>query len=134
MSLSDTAFVISSADEITEAIVARVSWPWSSDPDRLLVSVKVGNLTVQSTEPGQMGRLGAALIAAEEAAENARAKYGLRTAPASTVETFKCARCGAQFGIAGVSTGSPEDLAVDEYHRTEVERHQSGQCTPIGGA
>lgn len=45
-----------------------------------------------------------------------------------SVETYKCTSCGAQMGIAGESSGSPEDLAADEYFDDEVRRHESGRC------
>ncbi|GAB2762764.1 hypothetical protein [Nocardioides pakistanensis] len=46
----------------------------------------------------------------------------------STAEEYRCTKCGAQFGIAGTHTGSPEDDAADEHFRDEVERHESGAC------
>src|SRR6266702_1232436 len=47
-----------------------------------------------------------------------------------SLDTFTCDRCGAMFGIFGTNTGSDEDWAADEYYASEVEYHQSGECTP----
>lgn len=43
-------------------------------------------------------------------------------------ETYSCDKCGSSFGIAGGTTGTPEDLEADDYFRSEVERHESGEC------
>jgi hypothetical protein len=48
--------------------------------------------------------------------------------PVPSVETYECEKCGAMFGIAGSYTGSPEDDAAEEFHREEIQRHESGEC------
>ena len=45
---------------------------------------------------------------------------------------YTCSRCDAQFGIAGVSTGSPEDIEADEFYNSEVDYHESGACQVQG--
>lgn len=45
-----------------------------------------------------------------------------------SVETYTCPNCNASFGIAGESTGSPDDAAADDYYAQEVEYHRSGEC------
>lgn len=47
-----------------------------------------------------------------------------------SADWYTCSRCGAQMGIAGTSTGSDDDYATDDYFESEVERHESGECTP----
>lgn len=44
------------------------------------------------------------------------------------VEAYGCGHCGARFGIAGHSTGSPEDLAAEEQYRADVAFHESAAC------
>ena len=44
------------------------------------------------------------------------------------VAAHSCGHCGARFGIAGHSTGSPEDLAAEEQYRADVEYHASAAC------
>lgn len=46
----------------------------------------------------------------------------------NTLDTYECRKCGASFGIAGENNGSDEDYAADDYYRSEVERHESGEC------
>lgn len=41
---------------------------------------------------------------------------------------YRCHSCGAWFMIAGEFTGSDDDIAAEEYHRAEVERHESREC------
>lgn len=48
----------------------------------------------------------------------------------NTRDTYECRKCGASFGIAGTNTGSDDDYAADEYYRSEVEHHESGECVP----
>lgn len=48
-----------------------------------------------------------------------------------SVETFECMGCGAKIGLTGPGSGSDEDLAAEEYFNSEIEYHQSGECTPI---
>lgn len=45
-----------------------------------------------------------------------------------SMSTYSCRSCGARFGIVGESDGSDEDYPADEYYRSEVERHESGEC------
>lgn len=49
------------------------------------------------------------------------------------VSTYTCTQrgCGAQFGIAGVSSGTEDDRAADDYHREQIEWHESGQCVAV---
>lgn len=48
--------------------------------------------------------------------------------PAAT-NLYRCAHCGAAFGITGQSTGSDDDREADEHYAAEVARHESGECT-----
>lgn len=45
------------------------------------------------------------------------------------VSAHSCGHCGARFGIAGHSTGSPEDLAAEEQYRADVDFHESAACS-----
>lgn len=57
------------------------------------------------------------------------AALGVVATPAEpTAEFYKCRHCGAEFGIAGVSSGSDDDLATEDYFDDEVRRHESGEC------
>lgn len=46
----------------------------------------------------------------------------------TSAAAYSCGRCGARFGIAGASTGSPEDIEAERLHRADVEWHESGLC------
>lgn len=46
-----------------------------------------------------------------------------------TADTYTCPRCHTTVGIAG-SAMDEDDYDADDYYDREVERHESGECTP----
>lgn len=69
-------------------------------------------------------------VAAEELAEQVELATAPEPEPAPSVSEYHCRFCDARFGIAGTFTGSDDDCAAEEYHRAEVEHHESGECAP----
>lgn len=67
-------------------------------------------------------------VAAEELAE--QVELAATPEPLPSVSEYHCRYCDARFGIAGTFTGSDDDYAAEEYHRAEVEHHESGACAP----
>jgi hypothetical protein len=52
------------------------------------------------------------------------------SAELGNLSEYYCDKCDARFAIAGTSTGSDDDAAADDYFDSEVERHESGECSP----
>lgn len=118
---SDTARVFLSGTDDTIPVIAF----GPGGPDAFEITLNSQTLT--PVEQAAWLRSFAGLV--EDLAEQVERRHDL-TSPTWTAEEYRCTKCDAQFGIAGTNTGTPEDDAADEHFRDEVERHESGACSP----